>query len=229
MNRIRKYANKYQLLITPTQSSNAGFELIRGDMPSFDDSFLRNYSILTFNTLGEAQAEAFNYPDIDWDSLVLLHQNAYIDIKNLILQDMRAFNITSNIESHMMDSLELKNSVFDRVMIYGDRFNLSYQMNDIISFSITNMWTKNLDEIASHLVNDDRLRIKKVKKLGGLVILIGLTDLSTAYEIRLLTHVFDNYIKWTKKYNIVDENIKKSMFAKCIQQQKNIDNGIVIR
>ena len=110
MNRIRKVDKTYQVLITPTQVSNAGFELIRGDLLSFDDSFLRNYSVLTYNTLGEAQCEAFNYPDIDWDSMVLLNKNAFIDIRNLIRQDLIKTKTIGRVEfdAYMMDSIKLK-------------------------------------------------------------------------------------------------------------------------
>lgn len=229
MNRIRKFGTTYQVLITPTQVSNAGFELLRGDLSSFDDSFLRNYTVLTFNTMAEAQVEAFNYPDIDWDSLVLLHNNAYVDLRELIKQDLDAVNINIIFEPHMMTSLELKDTVFNRVIRYGERFNLSYNMNDVISFNIVNMWTKNLDEIASHLVNDFRLRIRKVKRVSGIIILMGITEVSSAYEIRLIPTVFDQYIKWMKKNDITNTELKQNMLEKCLKQQAQIDNGPVVR
>lgn len=229
MNRIRKFGDTYQVLITPTQVSNAGFELLRGDLSSFDDSFLRNYTVLTFNTLAEAQVEAFNYPDVDWDSIVLLHNNAFVDLGQLIQQDLDATNISAVFEPRMLNAEELKNTVFNRVMRYGERYNLSYNMNDVISFNIVNMWTKNLDEISSHLINDFRLRIRKVKRVSGIIILIGITDVSTAYEIRLIPTLFDQYIKWMKNNNITNVDLKKNMLDKCIKQQVAIDNGTVIR
>lgn len=229
MNRIRKFGSTYQVLITPTQVANAGFELLRGDLSSFDDSFLRNYTVLSFNTMAEAQVEAFNYPDIDWDSLVLLHNNAFVDLRELIQQDLDAVNINVVFEPKMMTSLELKDTVFNRVIRYGERYNLSYNMNDIISFNIVNMWTKNLDEIAAHLVNDFRLRIRKVKRVSGIIILIGITEVSSAYEIRLLPTLFDQYVKWMKKNDITNTELKKSMLEKCLKQQLAIDNGTVVR
>ena len=72
MNRIRKYGKIYQVLITPTQSTNATFELMMGD---WADSNLRNYYVLEYDTLGDAMVEAFKYPDIDWDKMVLMHKN----------------------------------------------------------------------------------------------------------------------------------------------------------
>ena len=133
------------------------------------------------------------------------------------------------LEPRMLNAEELKNTVFNRVMRYGERYNLSYNMNDVISFNIVNMWTKNLDEISSHLINDFRLRIRKVKRVSGIIILIGITDVSTAYEIRLIPTLFDQYIKWMKNNNITNVDLKKNMLDKCIKQQVAIDNGTVIR
>ncbi|AYV75676.1 MAG: hypothetical protein Terrestrivirus2_184 [Terrestrivirus sp.] len=230
MNRIRKIDKTYQVLITPTQVSNAGFELIRGDLLSFDDSFLRNYSVVTYDTLGEAQCEAFNYPDIDWDSMVLLNKNAYIDIRNLIRQDLIKTKTIGRVEfdAYMMDSIKLKNAMFDRVLNSGSRFNLSYQLNDIISYKIVALWTKTLDEVASHLINDTRLRIKKIKKVNGMTVLIGLTDVSTAYEIRLIPSILNQYVNWTEDNNITNEKLKREMLIKCLKQQRKLDGDFVI-
>lgn len=230
MNRIRKYGNLFQVLITPTQVANAGFELLRGDMLSFDDSFLRNYSILSYDKLGDAQCEAFNFPDIDWDSMILLNNNAYIDIKNLIKGDLVKTNLIDRVtfKPHVMNSIELKNTMFDRVIISGNRFNLSYQLNDIISFTITSLWTKTLDETSAHLINDRRLRIKKIIKINGMIKLIGLTEVSTAYEIRLIPTILNQYINWIKDNNIRDEELKRTMLNKCLKQQQQLDNNFVI-
>lgn len=229
MNRIRNNNNVFQVLLTPTQPTNAGFELIRGDMVSFDDSYLRDYKILSYDTLGAAQDIAFNYPDIDWDGLVLLHNNVYIDLKRLIEKDLRQYKISADFEPHMMNAVELKETMFNRVENAGDRFNLSYQLNDIISFTIVNMWTANLDLITSILVNDRRLRIKKVQKIGPMIKLIGITDVSTAYEIRLIPTVISQYLKWIQRYNITSEKAKKIMLERAEKQQKEIDNNFVIR
>lgn len=229
MERIRKYKDKYQVLITPTQPSNAGFELLRGDLSSFDDSFLRNYSVLTFDTLSDAMVEAYYHATIDWDSLVLLNKSAFYDITKMIKDDLNAFGISVQFEPKMMTPLELKETMFNRVMNYGSRFKASYQLNDIISFNIVSMWSKNLDEIASHLFSDGRLRIERVNKHTGMVTMIGLTDVSTAYEIRLTTTIFDQYYKWIAKYNIQDKELMDNMLKKCIKQQKDIDSSFVIR
>ena len=229
MDRIRKYRGKFQVLHSPSQVSNAGFELLRGDMVSFDDSFLRNYSIATYGTLADALYDSYYYAPLDWDSLVLLNKSAFYDLQLLIKEDLNAFNINVQFEPKMMTPLELKETMFNRVMMYGSRFKASYQLNDIISFNIVSMWSRQLDEVASHLVSDGRLRIEKVKKYPGMVTLIGLTDLSMAYEIRLTTTIFDQYYKWVAKYDIQDKVLLDKVMKKCLKQQKAIDSGIVIR
>ena len=229
MNRIRKYKNGYQVLRTPSQVNNVGIELLRGDLVSFDDSFLRNYSVLTYDTLAEAIEQAFYFADLDWDSLVLLNKSAFYDITKMIKDDLNAFGISVQFEPKMMTPLELRNTMFNRVMNYGSRFKASYQLNDIISFNIVSMWSKNLDEIASHLFSDGRLRIERVNRHMGMVTMIGLTDVSTTYEIRLTTTIFDQYYKWIAKYNIQDKELMDNMLKKCIKQQKDIDSSFVIR
>ena len=180
--------------------------------------------------MGEAQCEAFNYPDIDWDSMVLLNKNAFIDIRNLIRQDLIKTKTIGRVEfdAYMMDSIKLKNAMFDRVLNSGSRFNLSYQLNDIISYKIVALWTKTLDEVASHLINDTRLRIKKIKKVNGMTVLIGLTDVSTAYEIRLIPSILNQYVNWTEDNNITNEKLKKEMLIKCLKQQRKLDSDFVI-
>jgi hypothetical protein len=229
MNRIRKHKDIFQVLITPTQLNNVGFELLRGDSISFDDSFLQNYNVMSFNTLADAQCEAFYHPNIDWDNLVLLNNNAYYDITKIIKEDLDILGVNVQFEPKIMTPLELKNTMFDRVINLGSRFNLSYQLNDIISFKIINMWTKNLDEIALKLMKNARLRIKKTKKKEGIIVLIGITDMSMAYEIRLITTIFDQYYKWVNKYNIQDKLLLETNYKKISKQQKDIDSSITIR
>src|SRR5947207_6257776 len=133
MDRIRKYKGKYQVLHSPSQVMNAGFELLRGDMVSFDDSFLHNYSIATYGTLADDLYDSYFYAPIDWDSLVLLNKSAFYDLQTIIKEDLNAFNINVQFEPKMMTPLELKETMFNRVMIYGSRFKASYNINDIIS------------------------------------------------------------------------------------------------
>ena len=129
MNRIRKINNTYQVLITPTQLYNAGWEIMRASF-YMNDQYLRNYTILNFKTLGDAQCEAFKHPDLDWDSIVLLHENSFIDIKKILENHLASLNYIVDFRPRITNALELKNTIFDRVLNSGNRFNLSYQMKE---------------------------------------------------------------------------------------------------
>ena len=71
MNRIRKLDDKYQVLLTPTISMSPDSSLIIGN---WEDESLRNYKVLQFETMNDAMAEAYKYPDIDWYKMVLNHK-----------------------------------------------------------------------------------------------------------------------------------------------------------
>lgn len=229
MNRIRKYNGKFQVLITPSQIYNAGYELLRGSWYQFDDNLLKNYKVEEFDTLGEAQTIAFTYPDVEWDKLVLMHQNAYIDIKKLISDLIQKGNFIVEFEPVLMDSLTLKNTVFNRVMNMGNRFNISYQMNGIISFNIINPWSKNLKEITQALLDHYSLRLKKLIESNGITQLIGETPLGTTYEIRLWPTVIYQWARWASVNNIRDKSMRDSALKQAIELQNTIDNSISFR
>ena len=79
MNRIRKYNNNYQVLLTPHQRYNVSFEFLLG---SWTDSGLMGFEVKTVNTYREAEDIASNYPDLNWEQLVLYHKDFYTFIKN---------------------------------------------------------------------------------------------------------------------------------------------------
>lgn len=228
MNRIRKHGNIYQVLITPYQSFTVGLEIMRGSF-NMDDEYLMNYKVLNFDTLGEAQCEAFNHVDIDWDSLVLLHNNAYVDIRSIIRKSLGHSKMTVEFEPRITDSLTLKNNIFDRVIKYGDRFRLSYQMNDIISYNIINPWSKNVEAIANNLIENRDLRIFKKIKTYGITTLIGTTDLSTTYEIVIWPTLLYQWAKWVHDNDITDPDIKQGTLKKTLAVQKNVDGNIIFR
>lgn len=181
MNRIRFINNKYQVLITPAHTSEPSFNLLSGDMASFETSKLHNYSVVYFNKLDSAKRLANKYPDIDWDVYLLSYNNAYIDLKDAISDNIR--DLDCNMKSIMVNSLQLKNMFFDRVIQKGHRFNLSYDMADVIKFVII---TKGDPEfVVPFLVNDKRLRIKKIARFPEQrkTILLGITDLSMPYMV----------------------------------------------
>lgn len=229
MNRIRKFKDKWQVLLTPTQPFNAGYELLRGLWYGFDDNHLRTYKVIEFDTLQGAQNEGFKYPDINWDKLVLLHQNAFIDIQKKIKSELIKWKFIAEFEAKMMDSLTLKNTIFDRVIKYGERFNISYQMNDIISFNIINPWKKNLDEISDRFEKEFELHLVKKISIHGVTHLIGETPLGTTYEICLWPTLIFNWAKWIRVNNLDDEKLKEDSFKRILQTQKILDESIVLR
>ena len=229
MNRIRKSHDKWQVLITPSQQYDSGYELLRGLWYNLDDNYLCNYKVIEFNTLSDANVEAFKHPDIDWEKLVLLHQNAFVDIQKKIKTELSNCKFIVDFEAKMMSPLTLKNTIFDRVMRYGERFNLSYQMNDVISFHIVNPWKKNLEEIAMRLEQICDLRLLKKITVHGVINLIGETPLGTTYEICLWPVLVSQWAKWIKLHDINNEKLKESTLKQCLQVQKVIDGSIVLR
>ncbi len=183
MDRIRKYNCTYQVLITPTQSTNVSTEMIFGDWTSFDNNVLTNYNIITFDTMKDALNEAAKYPNIDWAKIVVSHENSYIDIKNAIIDILKQTNINYSFSSKLESQYNVQNMFFDRIFLYKNKFNLSYHMSDIISFSVKNKDDKNICHIAELLMNNNVLNIKKTKYCNNKIKLIGVTCINTTFQI----------------------------------------------
>ena len=226
MNRIREYNYRYQVLITPTMPFNSSFELMIGN---WTDEHLRNYYILEFDNLGDAQCEAFNHPDLDWDKLVLLHQNAYYDIQKIIKEILKSYNFIGEIQPRILSPEELKQNMFDRVMYYGKRFTLKYKMNDIIAFHIINPFTKNLEKVSEYLENDSRLKIIRKFVNNGVIHLIGKTDVGTTYEIGLWPTMISQWARWAEENPQISNENKKYTFMESIKKQEQLDSGFEIR
>jgi len=226
MNRIRKYKDKYQLLITPTQFFNASFEIMRG---GWTDEHLRNYYILTYDTLSDAQCEAYKYPDIDWNKMIIMHKDAFYDIKDIIADVIEREKFIVEFESKYLEPIEAKHTMFDRVMYYGKRFSIVNNMNDIITYYITNPWTKNIAEISNKLINEPKLRIFK-KIIGDHVIrLIGMTDMSTTYEIVIRTTNMKQWSQWITENPNVPFELKESSYKKLVESQRYQDKQYIVR
>ena len=226
MNRIREYNYRYQVLITPTMPFNSSFELMLGN---WTDEHLRNYYILEFDNLGDAQCEAFKHPDLDWDKLVLLHQNAFYDIKKIIKEILKSHNFIGEIQPRILSPEELKQNMFDRVMYYGKRFTLKYKMNDIIAFHIINPFTKNLEKVSEYLENDSRLKIIRKFVNNGVIHLIGKTDVGTTYEIGLWPTMIAQWARWAEENPQISNENKKYTFMESIKKQEQLDSGFEIR
>jgi hypothetical protein len=228
MNRIREYNGKYEVLITPTQLYDTGFELLMGNWP---DSNLVGFSVKQFNTLNDAMCEAYMHPDINWDKLVLFQKDNFHNLKKKIIEIIKRHQLVVDFEAKIMTPIELKDVMFDRVKNMGNKFSLPYYMNDIISFKLINTYSANLQTIYRILSEYVELRIiKKItpvfngQKAIPLIQVIGKTDNSVTYEITLMTNVVANWMKWISQNPQLDNITKRNTFDEAIEIQSKIDN-----
>lgn len=226
MNRIRQHNGKHQVIITPHHRFDTGFELMLGN---WTDSKLKNYSIKEFTNLEDAQCEALLYPDIDWLKIVLFHKEIYLKLHKIIKSELETNNFIVDFEAKIMTADELKNTMFNRVMQYGKRFNLSYNLNDIIGFHIINPWNSNLNEIKQILIKNKTLRISKIHEVKGSIKLIGVTDIGTTYEITLWPTLIAQWARWVSKEKNLSEKAIDDAFNDAVKAQEQINNTINLR
>jgi hypothetical protein len=222
MNRIRKYGNKYQVLVTPHHRFHSGFELMLGN---WTDEHLKTYQVITFPTEEEAMKKAFQYPEINWDQMVLWHKHIFDKLNNVIKYEINVNNFDDvSLLPIILYPEHLKNMMFDRVMAHGNRFRLGYHMNDVISFHITHPYTSNIQELSAILSENQALRIIYKTNDKGIIRLVGRTDLGTTYEIVLWTTLTANWARWAQKNPQISLNTKLKELDKVIVKQKTIDN-----
>jgi hypothetical protein len=233
MNRIRKIGNMYQVLITPDIKVSPDSSLLIGN---WEDESLRNYYVLQFPSLNEAMCEAYKLPDINWYRIILNHEYIYKNLESMIkaVINNQAYNI--EFKSTLMDPEMLKNTIFERVVRGGERFNLRYGLNDIITFTIINPWSNNLHNISkalenyrSHLHRDDlRLRAKKIID-GNIIILNGITEFGTIYEIKLIPTLLYQWGEWYKKAGFRNQQNAENVYQKYVKLQYTIDNNPIVK
>jgi len=227
MNRIRKYKNRYQVLITPDLKIAPDTPILLGN---WEDPDLRNYHVLEFDTLRDAQAEAFNHPDIDWYRLTLNHQHIFKRLEATVQTIIDDSGITVEFKSFLMDPLTMKNIMMDRVMNGGNKFNLRHAFNDIISLVIINPWTRNLERLSKliegyrgHLLRDDLRIISKQVIDGKIICLNGTTEQGTTYEIKLIPTALHHWANWFNKAGYLNEPHALTFYNQVIQSQDQLD------
>jgi hypothetical protein len=233
MNRIRNHNGLYQVLITPSIKISPDSSLMVGN---WEDEELRNFHVLEFDTLRDAQCEAFEHPDIDWYRLVLNHKHIYIRLKGDLQKIIRESGINVEFLSNLMEADTFKNIIFNRVINNGERFNLKHDANDIISFTIVNPWTSNLNKLSKliefhreHLYRND-LRIKSKTIVDKKIIyLYGYTEFGTIYEIKLLPTLIYQWSVWYLKHGYRNEQYADKLYKKYVKMQSDLDNGPVLR
>lgn len=179
--------------------------------------------------MGDAQCEAFKHPDIDWQKLVLLHQNSYRDLKTIVRDILNNHHFIGEYQPRIFTAEELKDTMFNRVMYFGKRFTLKYKMNDIIAFHIINPFTKNLEEFSKYLEADERLRIKRKFVNNGVIHLIGLTDVGTTFEIGLWPTMISQWARWVEENPQISNENRKYTFTEALKNQEKLDNSFEIR
>lgn len=231
MNRIRKTESGYQVLITPNMKIAPDLPVLIGN---WEDADLRNFYVLTYPSLNDAQAEAYKYPDIDWFRLILNHKYIYERLDLKIKEILKDFNFNIEYQSHLMTPEEFKNKMFERVIRNGERFNLRYNFNDIISFTIVSPWSTSLHRISKVLENHrdhlytDVLRIRYKKIVDGkTIILQGITEFGTIYEIRLVPSLLQRWSEWMNKTGKSEEQ-GMQIYKRLLKQQNDVDRGPVL-
>jgi len=227
MNRIRKYGDIYQVIITPEIIVSPDSSLMLG---GWMDQDIQSFKIFNFNTLQDAQCEAFNYPDIDWYRITMNHKYIFARLKEQIEGVINNSGINVQFISHIMSADEFKNSMFDRVL---NNSNSRILIPDIISFTIINPWTENLKRLSKliefnreHLYRDD-LRIRHKKIIDGTTIyLYGATEFGTVYEIKLIPTLLYHWTLWNNN-NKEKRQLSDDLYKKYIRQQNELDNGYI--
>ncbi|ATZ80307.1 hypothetical protein BMW23_0249 [Bodo saltans virus] len=220
MNRLRKYNNSYQVLITPTHRFDAGFELILGN---WDDDQLKGYKINEYSTFEDAIRIASQYPDINWDQMVLWHKDIYNKLYGVLRSELLSNNFDVDLDPKLLNSHQIKNVMFDRVAIYGNRFKLGYHMNDIISFHISNPYTSVIKRLSKILLHNQSLRIVYSTNDYGIIRLVGKTDIGTQYEIVLWTSLLAQWGKWANNNKQISNQIKIKQLEQVLNKQKIVD------
>jgi len=233
MNRIRKFDNKYQVLITPDIKISPDSALMVGN---FQDENLRGFYVLQFDTLNDAMCEAYNYPDIDWYRLVLNHKYIFKRLEDTLQKIIDDNQLSVEFRSKLVDPMSLKNIMFDRVIRGGERFNLRSGLNDIISFTIINPWTNNLHNVSKlietfteHVYRDDlRIRSKKIID-GKIIILNGFTEFGSVYEIKLVPTLLQQWADWYNKVGYKNEEAAQKAYAQLMEKQETLDSGPIYK
>lgn len=226
MNRVRKYNNEYQVLITPYQRFNAGQEYMLGN---WSDAQLKGFRVNKYKLWEDAMEVAFQLPDINWDQMVLFHRDIFRRLYDVIKYEIDVNNFDVEFEPKILNSFQLKEVMFNRVIAFGERFRLGYQMNDVISYHIMNPYTSNIRELSEILSVNQALRIIYKTNDKGIIRLVGKTDIGTTYEIVLWTSLTAQWAKWSFRNQELPNEIKMKQLEKIIKEQEKVDNGIHLR
>ena len=223
MNRVRKVSDElYQVLITPHHRFDSNIEYL---LIAWTDRNQRGFQVKEFNNLEDATVEAYKYPELDWSYLTSLQKSSYEILFKRIKHYLSEIDIVHDFIPKLLGPNEAKNFMFERILNKNDNFVLAYDMNDLISFTIVNPWSRNLKEIAFHLKQYSRLNLTREYNVNGVIHLIGETDVNTTYEIVLYPTLIYHWKKWANLQN----NPTKQSLDGILKQQKILDQSIILR
>jgi hypothetical protein len=231
MNRIRKIKDIYQVLITPNIKFSPDSSL---EIRNFEDEDLRNFNIIEFTNLNDAQSEAFQYPDINWHKITLNHKHIFPRIKNDLEKIIYENDFDVHFISNIMSAEDFKNNIFERVLNIGENFNSKYSTNNIISFVIVNPWSNVLKKLSKlievhreHLNRDDfRIQSKKVID-NKIICLYGYTEFGTLYEIKFIPSLLYSWSVWAKK-NYTNTKQISELYKNYLKKQDTLDIGPIL-
>ena len=215
MNRIQEFNGQFQVLISGTTEDFLG----RLSRFSVSNTYLENY-----NTLEEAQIKSFSLPDLNWFTIVNYHKHEYKRLTNDIKEIINTENITILFENKLKTPEELKESVFNRLNHYKNEFILDDNINDIISFHISNPWTENIIKLSNLFQKNNKLNIKFVKNKDNKIFnLIGINNNNTSYSIYLYPSVIYKFIRLSM--NKKDKSNINKLYKESLVLQNTIDKS----
>lgn len=222
MDRIRRYKDGFQVLITPNQQYNVGFEYVIG---SWSDGSLKGFKVVEVDSLDKAVDLADNHPNINWNQLVEFHKDSFLYLEALIKKIISYSKIQALLNSKLMEPEEAKNTLMNRILKYQNNgsFRIVNNMNDIVSFEITAKTSVDLEKLAIHLMKNSKLKIFKSFEKNKVIHLIGRTDISTTFEIILVPTLIKDWMIMRNKTNMnIEETI--SSLHEIISIQNKIDS-----
>jgi hypothetical protein len=217
MNRIRKYNNQYQVLITPYHRFNADFQVLLGN---WKDENFRGFNVITYDNLQDALNKSYEMSNIDWDQMILWHKDNYAKLCHIIRDEMRRYHKKGTLIPHIFNSHLIKELMFDRVLKYKNHFTLAHYMNDIISFELIYEHSQDVYNMTSILSQNQALKISYVNVINGTIKMVGDTDVNTHYEILISTKLLSDWRKLSNGKSRID---KMNMLNATIKKQKEID------
>lgn len=178
LNRIYKFGDKYYLLYSNRSNAYNETDIIMGNWN--DPNLYGYFNLLPYNSLNEVSNNSKGMSNIFWDQIVLWHSEIYRELKKNVEKSLGGCDISS----FLLDSRSLKRTFFHKLMIKKDKFNLLFDLSDIITFKI--ICKKDLfNDIVAMISNNYFFNIKYKKQYPQYMEFIGITSLGTSYKILL--------------------------------------------